>query len=150
MNMELIKQVTSKQIKQDIPDFRAGDTVKVHVRIVEGNKERIQTFQGVVISKRGSGISESFIVRKMSSSVGVERVFQIHSPLVAKIEVVKYGSVRRNKLYYLRKRSGKGARIAENRKLTTAAQAASAKVVLDKVEETKIEEAPAPVEQEAK
>lgn len=113
MNMELVKKVTENQIKTDVPEFKSGDTVKVHVRIVEGNKERIQIFQGTVIARKGAGISETFTVRKISSSIGVERTFSIHSPLVAKIEVVRRGAVRRTKLYYLRGRTGKATRIKD-------------------------------------
>jgi large subunit ribosomal protein L19 len=111
--MELVKKVTEDQLKTNIPEFKAGDTVKVHVRIVEGNKERIQIFQGAVIARRGAGISESFTVRKLSSQIGVERTFPLHSPLIAKIEVVRVGAVRRAKLYYLRKRTGKATRIKD-------------------------------------
>ncbi len=155
MNMNLINEVTAKQLKKDLPVFSYGDTVKVHVRIVEGDKERIQVFQGVVISRRGSGISESFTVRKLSNNVGVERVFQIHSPLVAKIEVLKRGSVRRAKLYYLRGRAGKSARIAENRKLQAenlaAIAAEEAKIKAEKEAAAKAEaEAKAKAEAEAK
>jgi len=113
MNMELVKKVTENQIKTDVPEFKSGDTVKVHVRIVEGNKERIQIFQGTVIARKGSGIAETFTVRKISSSIGVERTFSVHSPLVAKIEVVRRGAVRRTKLYYLRGRTGKATRIKD-------------------------------------
>jgi len=113
MNMELVKKVTENQIKTDVPEFKSGDTVKVHVRIVEGNKERIQIFQGTVIARKGAGIAETFTVRKISSSVGVERTFSVHSPLVAKIEVVRRGAVRRTKLYYLRGRTGKATRIKD-------------------------------------
>lgn len=123
MNMKLVEQVTSSQLRKDIPGFRAGDTVKVHVRIVEGEKERIQVFQGVVISRKGAGISESFTVRKISSSVGVERNFPVNSPIIAKIEVIKHGVVRRNKLYYLRDRSGKSARIKEKRRVLVEEEA---------------------------
>jgi large subunit ribosomal protein L19 len=146
MNMELVKEVTAKQMKKDIPTFGPGDTVKVHVRIVEGDKERIQNFQGVVIARRGTGISETFIVRKMSSSVGVERVFQIHSPLIARIEVLKRGNVRRSKLFYLRNRSGKGARISEDRKLTaqSIAEEAKLKAIEPEVKDTKGEHAEKP------
>jgi len=121
--MKLVEQVTSSQLRKDIPSFRAGDTVKVHVRIVEGEKERIQVFQGVVISRKGAGISESFTVRKISSSVGVERNFPVNSPIIAKIEVIKHGVVRRNKLYYLRDRSGKSARIKEKRRVLVEEEA---------------------------
>lgn len=102
-------------LKDDIPEFRAGDTVRVHVRVVEGNKQRIQIFQGVVIARRGGGTRESFTVRKISGGVGVERVFPLHSPVIDKIEVVRRGKVRRAKLYYLRELRGKAARIEERR-----------------------------------
>jgi large subunit ribosomal protein L19 len=102
-------------LKGDIPEFRAGDTIKVHVRVVEGSKERIQIFQGVVISRRGGGSRESFTVRKMSGGIGVERVFPLHSPVIQQIEVVRRGKVRRAKLYYLRELRGKAARIEERR-----------------------------------
>ena len=118
MNMKLIEKVTASQIKTDVPDFQSGDTVKVHVKIVEGTKSRIQVFQGVVIARKGSGISQTFTVRKVSSQVGVERTFNVHSPLVDKIEVLKRGAVRRTKLYYLRERTGKAARIKEKIKRT--------------------------------
>lgn len=111
----LLAKVTAHQLKSDIPNFRAGDTVKVHVRIIEGTRERIQIFEGVVIKRRGSGISSMFTVRKMSSNVGVERTFPIHSPKIAQIDVVRRGKVRRAKLYYLRKLRGKAARIKEIR-----------------------------------
>lgn len=120
MNMNLINEVTANQIKKDVPAFGAGDTVKVHVRIVEGTKERIQVFQGTVISRRGAGVSETFTVRKISSQVGVERTFVLNSPILAKIEVVKYGKVRRAKLYYLRNRTGKATRIKEDKKAAAA------------------------------
>lgn len=113
MNLDLVNQVTQSQLKKDIPDFRSGSTVRVHVRIKEGDKSRIQVFEGVVISRSGGGISEMFTVRKLSSGIGVERKFPLHSPLIEKIEVVRHGKVRRNKLYYLRGRSGKSARIKE-------------------------------------
>ena len=115
MDMQLIEKVTAKQIRKDIPNFRAGDTVKVYVKIKEGNKERIQPYEGLVISRRGEGTSASFTVRKMSSQIGVERVFMVSSPLVTKVEVIKRGKVRRAKLYYMRNRSGKSARIKEIR-----------------------------------
>jgi large subunit ribosomal protein L19 len=116
MNMRLIDEITQRQLRKDLPDFGPGDTVKVHVKIVEGDKKRIQVFQGVVIAVRGSGIHKAVTVRKMSSQVGVERVFPLHSPIVDKIEVVRRGDVRRSKLYYLRDRTGKAARIKESRK----------------------------------
>ena len=113
MNMQLIEKVTAKQIRTDIPEFKAGDTVKVYVRITEGSKERIQLFEGLVISRRGAGISASFTVRKMSGQVGVERNFPVNSPMISKLEVVRRGKVRRAKLYYLRARTGKAARVKE-------------------------------------
>lgn len=113
---EIVRQIGNEQLKQDIPDFRAGDTVRVHVKVIEGQRERIQVFEGVVIKRRGGGISETFTVRKMSYGVGVERTFPVHSPKLAKIEVVRRGKVRRAKLYYLRKRRGKAARIKEARR----------------------------------
>jgi len=102
-------------LRDDVPEFAPGDTVKVHVRVVEGNRERIQVFQGAVIRRQGSGARETFTVRKVSFGVGVERTFPVHSPIVAKIEVVTQGDVRRAKLYYLRERSGKAAKIKEKR-----------------------------------
>lgn len=118
MNMKLVEQITASQIRQDLPEFGPGDTVKVHVRIVEGNKQRIQVFQGVVISRRGGGVSESFTVRKISSQVGIERTFALHSPNVASIEVVRRGKVRRSKLYYLRTKTGsKATKIKERVKV---------------------------------
>ena len=102
-------------LRDDVPEFAPGDTVKVHVRVVEGNRERIQVFQGAVIRRQGSGARETFTVRKVSFGVGVERTFPVHSPIVAKIEVVTRGDVRRAKLYYLRERAGKAAKIKERR-----------------------------------
>lgn len=113
--MEKIKQLEREMMRLDLPDFAAGDTVKVHVKIKEGEKERIQVFQGVVISKRKGGNRATFIVRKVSYGVGVERIFPLHSPIVDKIEVVSRGRVRRAKIYYLRKLRGKAARIRERR-----------------------------------
>ena len=115
MNMNLINEVTANQIKKDVPAFGAGDTVKVHVRIKEGDRERIQVFEGLVIGRRGGGISETYTVRKMSSGVGVERTFPVHSPMVAKIEVTRLGKVRRAKLGYIRNLSARAARIKERR-----------------------------------
>ena len=111
--MDLIREVTQEYLKSDIPDFRSGDTVRVHVRLREGEKERIQVFEGVVIARDHGGISETFTVRKVSSGVGVERVFPLHAPSIAKIEVQRRGRVRRAKLYYLRELRGKAARIKE-------------------------------------
>jgi large subunit ribosomal protein L19 len=107
--------VDQDSLRTDIPDFAPGDSLKVHVRVVEGNRERIQIFQGSVIRRQGSGVRETFTVRKVSFGVGVERTFPVHSPVIAKIEVVTKGDVRRAKLYYLRERSGKAAKIREKR-----------------------------------
>lgn len=115
MNMQLVDQITKKQLRNDIPDFKPGDTVRVYVKIKEGEKTRIQLFEGVCIARKGGGVSETFTVRKMSYQVGVERTFPIHSPAIDRIEVAKYGKVRRAKLHYLRGRSGKAARIKEAR-----------------------------------
>ncbi|UQS82905.1 50S ribosomal protein L19 [Bombilactobacillus folatiphilus] len=116
MKSPLIDVVTKSQLRDDIPDFRAGDTLRVSVKVVEGSRERIQLFEGVVIKRRGSGISATYTVRKISNGIGVERTFPLHSPRVAKIEVLRQGRVRRAKLYYLRSRHGKAARIAEKRR----------------------------------
>ena len=113
MNTNIVNEVTARQIKNDVPDFSSGDTVKVYVRIIENKKERIQVFQGVVMQRRGSGVSETFTVRKISSGVGVERTFPVNSPVISKIELLKRGKVRRSRITYLRKRSGKAARIKE-------------------------------------
>lgn len=102
-------------LRDDIPDFRPGDTLKVHVRVVEGSRERVQVFQGVVIRRQGAGVSETFTVRKVSFGVGVERTFPVHSPTIAKLEVATFGDVRRAKLYYLRDLHGKAAKIKERR-----------------------------------
>lgn len=102
-------------LREDLPDFRPGDTVKVHVRVVEGSRERVQVFQGAVIRRQGSGIRETFTVRKVSFNVGVERTFPVQSPIISKIELVTRGDVRRAKLYYLRSRVGKAAKIKEKR-----------------------------------
>ncbi|PYZ97998.1 50S ribosomal protein L19 [Alteribacter lacisalsi] len=110
---QIIRDITKDQLKSDLPEFRAGDTVRAHVKVVEGTRERIQVFQGVVIKRRGSGISETFTVRKVSNGVGVERTFPVHSPRLAEIEVTRRGRVRRAKLYYLRALRGKAARIKE-------------------------------------
>ncbi len=111
--MDLIKSIEAEQLREDIPEFRPGDTVRIHVKVVEGNRERIQVYEGVVIKRRGSGLAETFTVRRISYGVGVERCFLIHSPRLAKIEVARKGKVRRAKLYYLRSRRGKAARIKE-------------------------------------
>ena len=111
--MDIIRAIEQQQIKQDIPDFVVGDNVKVHYRITEGNRERIQVFQGVVIRRHGASSRETFTVRKISFNVGVERTFPVHSPKIDKIEVVRQGAVRRAKLYYLRDKVGKAAKIKE-------------------------------------
>ena len=113
--MDIIRTLEQEQIKTDLPEFRPGDTVKVHVKVVEGARERIQVFQGVVINRRGGGSTETFKVRRISYGVGVERTFPVHSPRIDRIEVVKRGIVRRAKLYYLRNLTGKAARIKERR-----------------------------------
>ncbi len=113
---KLIEEITKEQLRTDLPAFRPGDTLRVHVKVVEGNRERIQVFEGVVIKRRGGGISETFTVRKVSYGVGVERTFPLHTPKIAKIEVVRHGKVRRAKLYYLRELRGKAARIKEIRR----------------------------------
>lgn len=115
MSQQLINAVTKNYMKNDVPEFRAGDTVRVHVRIKEGEKERIQIFEGLVIYRHGGGISATFTVRKISSGVGVEKIFPVHSPMIAKIEVVRLGKVRRAKLSYIRSLSAKAARIKERR-----------------------------------
>lgn len=113
---KLIEDITKGQLKSDLPAFRSGDTVRVHVKVIEGTRERIQIFEGVVIKRRGGGISETFTVRKISYGVGVERTFPVHSPKIAQIEVIRHGKVRRAKLYYLRDLRGKAARIKEIRR----------------------------------
>lgn len=113
--MSVLKSLEGKHLKENIPDFNTGDTLRVHVKIVEGDKERIQVFQGTVISRAGGGVSESFTVRKVTAGIGVERVFPLHSPNISKIQVMKRGKVRRSKLYYLRGLKGKKARIAEKK-----------------------------------
>lgn len=113
--MDILNAVTANQLKTDIPQFKAGDTLSVHVRVIEGDKERIQIFTGVCIKRRGGGVNETFTVRKISNGIGVERVFPLHSPRIARIEVVKVGRVRRAKLYYLRNLQGKAARIKDKR-----------------------------------
>ena len=118
MDRQLLSRVHRLEgdyLKSDIPEFRAGDTVKVHVRVIEGQKERIQVFQGVVIARRGGGSRETFTVRKISGGIGVERIFPLHTPVIDHIEVIRRGKVRRAKLYYLRDLRGKKARIEERR-----------------------------------
>ncbi len=113
--MGIIEDVEQSYLRDDIPEFSPGDTVKVHVRVVEGGRERIQVFEGVVIARSGAGVRETFTVRKVAFGVGVERIFPLHAPIVATIEVVRRGAVRRAKLYYLRDRVGKATRIKERR-----------------------------------
>src|SRR5689334_4464095 len=113
--MNTLDALDAQSQRTDIPAFRAGDTLKVHVRVVEGNRSRIQVFQGVVIRRQGSGARETFTVRKLSFGVGVERTFPVHTPVIAKIEVMTHGDVRRAKLYYLRDRIGKAAKVKEKR-----------------------------------
>jgi large subunit ribosomal protein L19 len=125
-------------LRTDLPEFRPGDTVKVHVRVVEGNRERIQVFQGVVIRRQGGGLQETFTVRKMSFGVGVERTFPVHSPSIGKLEIASRGRVRRAKLYYLRERRGKKARIKERR--DEAAEAAEAARLSALEESARLEE----------
>jgi large subunit ribosomal protein L19 len=115
--MKSISVLEKEGLREDIPEFRPGDTVRVSVRVREGEKERLQAFEGVCIGRRGAGISETFTVRKVSSGIGVERIFPLHSPNLAEIKVVRLGRVRRAKLYYLRKLSGKAARIRERREV---------------------------------
>jgi large subunit ribosomal protein L19 len=111
--MNPIDRIEAEQLRKELPQFRPGDTVRVHVRVVEGDKERIQVFEGTVIARSGGGSREMFTVRKMSYGVGVERIFPVHSPRIDKIEVLMRGAVRRAKLYYLRERSGRAARVTE-------------------------------------
>ena len=113
--MDVMNLIEKKYVKQDMPAFRPGDTIRVHVKVKEGTRERVQVFEGIVIARQHGGLSESFTVRKISSGVGVERIFPLHCPSIEQIEVKRSGKVRRAKLYYLRKLSGKAARIKERR-----------------------------------
>lgn len=114
--MDLVKEIAAELVETNaLPSFKAGDTVTVHYKIKEGDKERIQQFQGTVIQRRGSGTTETFTVRKMSGNIGVERIFPVNSPFVDKVEVTKHGVVRRARIYYLRERTGKAARIKERK-----------------------------------
>ena len=113
--MNIIEALEKEQLRRDIPDFAPGDTVRVHAKIVEGSRERIQMFEGVVISRQGTGVRETFTVRRISYGIGVERMFPVHSPRIEKIDVLRKGIVRRAKLYYLRNLTGKAARIKEKR-----------------------------------
>ena len=113
--MNTLEQLEAAQLRDDLPEFSPGDTIRVHVRVVEGGRERTQVFEGVVIAKNGGGLRESFTVRKISFGVGVERIFPLHAPIISSIEVIRRGDVRRAKLYYLRDRVGKATRIKEKR-----------------------------------
>ena len=113
MDASILRELTSDQLKTDIPEFGAGDTVRIHVRVIEGDKERTQVFEGTVIQRRGSGIQETFTVRKISQGIAIERIFPMHSPRIAKIERMREGRVRRARLFYLRGRKGRAARIRE-------------------------------------
>lgn len=115
MDMSIMRELTSDQLKNDIPDFNPGDTLRIHVRVIEGEKERVQVFEGDVIQRRGSGIQETVTVRKVTQGVAVERIFPVHSPRVSQIENIRRGKVRRARLFYLRSRKGKAARIKERR-----------------------------------
>ncbi len=114
--MDIVHEIGKEQLRTDLPEFRVGDTIKVHYRIKEGSKERVQVFQGIVIQRRGALISKTFTVRKISNGVGVERIFPLHSPNIQKIDVVRFGRVRRAKLFYLRKAKGKAARVKERKR----------------------------------
>src|SRR6201991_1296125 len=118
--MNILDAIDAQSLRSDIPAFRAGDTLKVHVRVIEGSRQRVQVFQGVVIRRQGGGIRETFTVRKVSFGVGVERTFPVHTPNIAKIEMVTRGDVRRAKLYYLRELRGKAAKIKEKRQTPSA------------------------------
>jgi len=123
--MDLLRAVENSQIRTDLPSFRPGDTVRVHVKIKEGDKYRIQVFEGVVIAQKSNGVSSTFTVRKVSFGYGIERIFPLHSPIIEKMEVVKSGKVRRARLYYLRGRRGKAARLKEAGRVERAAEGAS-------------------------
>ncbi len=138
--MHPTETIDRDSLRDDIPDFRPGDTVKVHVRVVEGNRERVQVFQGAVMRRQGGGVQETFTVRKVSFGVGVERTFPVHSPTIAKIEVATLGDVRRAKLYYLRDRHGKAAKIKERRVPRGKAAAGAAAEVVEDVEDTDVED----------
>lgn len=124
--MHVLDSLDGKSLRNDVPDFRPGDTVKVHVNIIEGKNSRVQVFQGFVVGRQGGGVRETFTVRKVSFGVGVERTFPVHSPVLDKIEVVTRGDVRRAKLYYMRNRHGKAAKIKEKRDFTEGAKAKKA------------------------
>ncbi|WPX09699.1 50S ribosomal protein L19 [Anaerocellum danielii] len=111
--MDIIREIESEMLRKDIPDFKPGDTVRVYFKVIEGGRERVQAFEGLVIKRRGKGLSETFTVRRISYGIGVERVFPLHSPRLEKIEVIRRGKVRRAKLYYIREKIGKSAKIKE-------------------------------------
>ena len=134
--MNRIAQIEKSYLREDIPEFRSGDTVRVHVKIKEGDKERVQVFQGTCISRRGGGTGETFTVRKISQGIGVERVFPLHSPNIARIERIRAGSVRRKKLYYLRELTGKSARIKEELKDTRKTSKAVKSAATEKTSES--------------
>ncbi len=138
--MHPTETIDRDSLRDDIPAFRPGDTVKVHVRVVEGNRERVQVFQGAVMRRQGGGVQETFTVRKVSFGVGVERTFPVHSPTIAKIEVTTLGDVRRAKLYYLRDRHGKAAKIKERRvpRGKAAAAAAAAEIIDEEILEDEV------------
>lgn len=146
--MNIVHEIEKTTMRADLPDFRSGDTVAVHYKIKEGERERIQVFEGVVIAKKGGGARETFIVRKVSYGVGVERIFALHSPLIDKIEVKRQGKVRRAKLYYLRGLSKKASRIKERARLDQAQEAAiePAPEVIEKNSQPEAQEEPAPAE----
>jgi large subunit ribosomal protein L19 len=136
--MHPTETIDRDSLRDDIPEFRPGDTVKVHVRVVEGNRERVQVFQGAVMRRQGGGVQETFTVRKVSFGVGVERTFPVHSPTIAKIEVTTLGDVRRAKLYYLRDRHGKAAKIKERRVPRGKAAVAAAEVIDEEILEDEV------------
>ena len=155
--MNILDAVDAKSMRKDIPQFRSGDELKIHVRVIEGNKSRIQVFQGVVIRRQGEGVRETFTIRKLSYGVGVERTFPVHTPVIEKIELVKKGDVRRAKLYYLRDLRGKAAKIREKRDgiegygdgILSTPEPIAPVVVEEAVVEEVIVEAPAAVEEAA-
>lgn len=155
--MNVLDAVDATSLRKDIPNFRPGDELKVHVRVIEGNKSRIQVFQGLVISRKGSGIRETFTVRKISYGVGVERVFPVHAPVIEKIELVRKGEVRRSKLYYLRDLRGKAAKIRERRGGTdletiyseSPSESLNTEAIIEPTSVTDINESPAEVTPES-
>ena len=140
--MNVLDAVDAVSLRKDLPNFRPGDELKVHVRVIEGNKSRIQVFQGLVIARQGSGVRETFTIRKISYGVGVERIFPVHAPVIEKIELVRRGEVRRAKLYYLRDLRGKAAKIRERRSADDLETVYAAPVVETPVVETPVVETP--------